>query len=284
MDKSEKINVLIFQYSPQFKEKEKNFEYIKLRLLQYKNKDIDIILFPEMSFTGYIFDDRNDILPMCEKCEEKSISFSFAKSISESFNDAYVVFGYPELGEDDSLFNSAAIVSSSQGVVYNSRKKHLYYDDQRWASEGKDFGYTVLNIKGIDVKVCLGICMDINPYQFTAPWEDFEFGNFCKEKDCDLILFLTNWLLDDQNNDKEEREKSIQLINYWLARLEPVLCQKTGKKQFFIVSNRNGTEKGKDFSGCSSVYSIKNKKTNLLSFLNKKAQGEIYFEIKKKTY
>jgi hypothetical protein len=31
--------------------------------------------------------------------------------------------------------------------------------------------------KPLDTAVALGICMDLNPYQGTAPWSNFEFAN-----------------------------------------------------------------------------------------------------------
>ena len=63
-----------------------------------------------------------------------------------------------------------------------------------WSVEGKGFG--VMNIRsnaGRDVKLGIGICMDLNPYEFTAPFEKMEFSTFCKENDVDCIVFLTNW-------------------------------------------------------------------------------------------
>ena len=54
----------------------------------------------------------------------------------------------------------------------------------------------MLNIKsnaGRDVKLGIGICMDLNPYEFTAPFEKMEFSTFCKENDVECIVFLTNW-------------------------------------------------------------------------------------------
>ena len=42
--------------------------------------------------------------------------------------------------------------------------------------------------------------MDINPKGFTSG--KFEFADFIKEKDCQVILFPTNWIDHDRSRDK----------------------------------------------------------------------------------
>ena len=53
-----KVNVLLVQYNPKFKDVESNIETLEKLLSKYLEKDkIDIIIFPEMALSGYIFED-----------------------------------------------------------------------------------------------------------------------------------------------------------------------------------------------------------------------------------
>ena len=65
MNKSKnQVNVLLVQYNPQFKKISQNIEYLTKLLSKYSKEDkIDIIVFPEMTLSGYIFDSAEDILP-----------------------------------------------------------------------------------------------------------------------------------------------------------------------------------------------------------------------------
>lgn len=60
-----KITALLCQTHPHFKKREENIARFD-ELLQFYSEEeqIDIILFPEMSFTGYDFKDYKDALPL----------------------------------------------------------------------------------------------------------------------------------------------------------------------------------------------------------------------------
>lgn len=47
---------------------------------------------------------------------------------------------------------------------------------------------------GLELKVGCGICMDIMPYKFTAPFTDYELSSFYEKEKCDLVLFSTGWV------------------------------------------------------------------------------------------
>lgn len=46
----------------------------------------------------------------------------------------------------------------------------------------------------IPLKVQVGICMDLNPYKFTAPFEKYEFGQAALNNDASLVLCPMAWL------------------------------------------------------------------------------------------
>ena len=74
---------------------------------------------------------------------------------------------YAEKTYDDKYYNSCFIIKPD-GTSY--RKHFLYYDDERWSLEGDKFGYMeIVTKKGLKLKLGIGICMDINNYQFKSP-------------------------------------------------------------------------------------------------------------------
>ena len=51
----------------------------------------------------------------------------------------------------------------------NVRKTHLFFNDKLWCEEGEGFkSITIENLKGDKFKCAIGICMDINPKEFTS--------------------------------------------------------------------------------------------------------------------
>ncbi len=75
------------------------------------------------------------------------------------------------------------MVISPDGAFVKSYKKHFLYEvDQKWASEGPSFETMDLFLPRRDKTITIGngICMDINPYNFTAEYEKFEFATFMR--------------------------------------------------------------------------------------------------------
>lgn len=127
--------------------------------------------------------------------------------------------------------------------------------------------------------------MDINPYNFTAPYEKFEFANFCKSENVELVVLLSNWILSLKGDQKSinkaksnERESILSGINYWLDRLTPLLPIKenetSSNKIYFAVSNRIGTENKTTFNGTSCIVQVQNE-VKLLSNLGVFSEGVI---------
>ena len=133
-------------------------------------------------------------------------------------------------------------------------KHFLYKDDKTWCIEGDSFGYLEIKTKkGIQLKLGIGICMDINPYEFKAPFNAFEFAKFCKKKDVDLIIFPTNW--NDEPDGKNDTFGVMHMLNYWLERLTPIV-EKSKKNKYFLAADRTGKEKTSTFIGCSCAMQL----------------------------
>lgn len=77
------LNALLVQFSPEPKKIIQNIQKVSKMLEKYdKEHLIDIIVFPEMAFSGYIFDDRNDIKCCLEK-KGQGQTFEFCSNLAK---------------------------------------------------------------------------------------------------------------------------------------------------------------------------------------------------------
>ena len=58
------VKVICVQYEPKFKDIKYNIEKLEKMFERYSEKDeIDIVVFPEMTLSGYVFENLEDIKP-----------------------------------------------------------------------------------------------------------------------------------------------------------------------------------------------------------------------------
>ena len=277
------VKVICVQYEPKFKDIKYNIEKLEKMFERYSEKDeIDIIVFPEMTLSGYVFENLEDIRPYTSYYD-KGEQFEFITNLAKKLK-CYCFMGYPEKTYDEKYYNSCFIITPEGTSLPSYRKHFLYYDDERWCLEGDKFGYMeITSKKGINLKLGIGICMDINNYKFNSPWEKMEFATHCIEKDVDIIIFPTNWT-DDSPNDLSE-ENRYELWNYWISRMKPFL--KRNKKNdhkeknvYFLAADRIGHEKTTSFHGCSCVIKLC-PKPEIVTSLRKKDESllvtKLYF-------
>jgi len=250
------IKVLCIQFEPKYKDVKSNISHLEQMLSKYSEKDdIDIIVFPEMALSGYIFDNAQDIQPYMSLYNQGE-QYEFVSNLSKRLK-CYSFLGYAEVTQKGHYYNSCFIITPEGESLPSYRKHFLYTDDERWSLEGKNFGYIEITTKkGIQLKLGIGICMDINPYKFKSPFKKMEFANHCLNKNVDLIIFPTNWI-DSEPNDTSELHKH-DLWNYWMERMEPYKKKnsKNKKNVYMLCANRIGTEKTTTFHGCSCIMKI----------------------------
>ena len=250
------IKVLCIQFEPKYKDVKSNISHLEQMLSKYSEKDdIDIIVFPEMALSGYIFDNAQDIQPYMSLYNQGE-QYEFVSNLSKRLK-CYSFLGYAEVTQEGHYYNSSFIITPEGESLPSYIKHFLYTDDERWSLEGKNFGYIEITTKkGIQLKLGIGICMDINPYKFKSPFKKMEFANHCLNKNVDLIIFPTNWI-DSEPNDTSELHKH-DLWNYWMERMEPYKKKnsKNKKNVYMLCANRIGTEKTTTFHGCSCIMKI----------------------------
>lgn len=222
------LRVALFQLNPQVGQLEQNIERtwnlvhgLKSILDRDSSKYPQLVVFPEFALTGYSFHSKEQIKPYVS-VTHNSRSFKFAQSVSKLFR-CYTVIGYSEESMDANkhgrqvesvLHNSALVTDPSGNLTFNYRKSFLYDTEYEWGCQENPQSFqkftmvfekcavekngTVAaasaSVTDIELNASIGICMDLNPYKFEAPFNDFEFSSFCLDNNVDLIICPMAWL------------------------------------------------------------------------------------------
>ncbi|RUS34154.1 hypothetical protein BC938DRAFT_482244 [Jimgerdemannia flammicorona] len=216
-----------------------------------------------MAFTGYVFNDLNHIYPYLEDAETgptviwarrqgnpahhntNELKFCLLGSaeyfLTLAFHPVYSgsitfeLFCCCWVSADST---SCCFVDRQGNLIATYQKSFLYYTDERWADEGP--GFISLQIERLG-KVGIGICMDLNPYKYRKA-SAFEFANFHREHQTQIILCPMNWLdsnpspsernpqkpqnsTDSDSDDEttsEDENVSWSSLAYWKGRLSPL--------------------------------------------------------------
>lgn len=139
-----------FQFSPEFGNKVANLEKVQDSLSCVK---ADLIVLPELAFTGYYFEDRNELNGLAEDASD-SVTVNALSKLCKS-NNFYIVTGFAER-EGDRLYNSALLIGPS-GIVSTYRKIHLFNTEKEYFDPG-NIPLKPVSISGVSVG--LMICYD----------------------------------------------------------------------------------------------------------------------------
>ncbi|KAJ3120791.1 Carbon-nitrogen hydrolase, partial [Irineochytrium annulatum] len=207
-----------------------------------ESMNLDLLILPEMIFPGYVFKSSDDIRPFLEDPKAgPSITWAAGWGTGSSHLSA---IGFPRHGGNASTANdtplphrnSVAILSRAGELLHIYDKHFLYETDETWASEGPSFSTVPLigldPARGSDgvIKMGVGICMDLNPWKFKAPFDAMEFGTYMAGQGVGLISCSMAWLTSPLDDDEEEEENDgWRTVEYWATRLKPVIENTRGK-------------------------------------------------------
>ena len=229
----------------------------------------DILVLSEMALTGYNFPNLEAVKPYLEEAGMGPCGI-WAKDTAKRLG-CKVCVGYPKVersgkgGGKETYYNSLLVVDEKGEILANYRKTFLYYTDETWAAEGdaqRGFKHISFSRQGVDVQqqvaTSFGICMDINPYRFEAPWTAWEFANRILDTRSQLVILSMAWLT---HSDREELQAlltkpELGTFNYWVQRFMPLFRrhmehsnglggEDEGEKRMIVVfANRVGEEEG----------------------------------------
>lgn len=143
------------------KDKKENINIIEKHV---KNNDANLIVLPELSSSGYLFEKREDLLKVSENIEnitnktnEKSIFINKILKISKKYSKA-IIAGFAE-NFKDKIYNSALIAENGhfKGVY---RKVHLSDFEKKFFDSGDiKESYNVFEV--CKEKLSIQICFDV---------------------------------------------------------------------------------------------------------------------------
>ena len=210
------IRVGAIQFRPILGDLEKNRKKIGQLLEKAYEQEIDIVVLPELSNSGYNFSDKDQAIKASEPIPGGK-TVGLCEKLAAEYN-MYIVIGINER-EDDTLYNSAALIGP-EGYIGKYRKVHLFMNEKNIFTRGDV--YNVYDIKM--AKVGIMICFD---------WIFPEAARSLMLKGAEIIAHPVNLVLP-----------------FW----QKVCPLRALENRVFIVSaNRIGIEKDLSFTGQSII-------------------------------
>ncbi|KAK4192955.1 hypothetical protein QBC35DRAFT_482229 [Podospora australis] len=258
------MKIACLQFAPQVGDVDNNLNRADAVLNKSKLAELDgldLLVLPELAFTGYNFKSLQHISPFLEH-PGSGITSLWARTTALK-HDCAVVVGYPEKVDvsnkwpaSPEYYNSALLVNRDGDTVGNYRKAFLFYTDETWALEGGD-GFFRGSVEGLG-DVALGICTDINPYQLEAPWDAFEFGYHVLDSQANVVIVTMAWQTQDPVQcSRRPKEPDLEALVYWVQRLEPLIRAEKEEEVIVVFCNRTGAENEVMYTGTSAVLGIK---------------------------
>ncbi|MBM4401579.1 MAG: carbon-nitrogen hydrolase family protein, partial [Crenarchaeota archaeon] len=132
----EKIKLALAQISAKRENKKENLQKIEKFTIKAKEQAADLVIFPELSLTGYVV--RDQIYELAETIPGPSTKRIEALAKK---TDMHIVFGMPELSEKmkATIFNTAVLVGPT-GTIGKYRKMYLpthsVFEEKRYFRPG----------------------------------------------------------------------------------------------------------------------------------------------------
>ena len=170
------ITAGFFQFAPKFGDLNCNLSKVISAL---RNVEADIIVLPELPFTGYLFQDRNELASLAQDPATSPIVSSLIALCRD--HDFYLVTGFAEK-HADKIFNSALVIGGN-GILQTYRKLHLFNTEKAYFDSG-DTPLEALEVRGIKIGVM--VCFD---------WAFPEVARVLSLKGADLLCHPSNLVL-----------------------------------------------------------------------------------------
>ena len=139
-----------YQFRPSFGKVRQNVKKVINALQEVK---ADLIVLPELAFTGYHFLNRNELKTLAEDPEKSSTVEALVELCQK--NNIHLVTGFAEKNKDK-IFNSALLIGPG-GIEHTYRKLHLFNEEKNYFDEGDvPLQVNIVN----DVKVGMLVCFD----------------------------------------------------------------------------------------------------------------------------
>ncbi|MGE5187842.1 MAG: carbon-nitrogen hydrolase family protein [Betaproteobacteria bacterium] len=153
----DKIKLALCQISSKREDKEANLQKIEKLTLKAKQQGADLVIFPEMSLTGYIILDQ--VYELSEPIPGPSVARVEALTKKTGM---HVIFGMPELSEKTkgTIYNTAVLVGP-KGFIGKYRKMYLpthsVFEEKRYFRTGYEAAAFETEIGNIGLTICYDV-------------------------------------------------------------------------------------------------------------------------------
>ncbi len=214
-----------------------NLNIIESMVKSAKKKNVKLLVFPELSLTGYFL---KDFVPdVAQKKNSKLIKH--IASLSEGIS---IVLGFVEESSRHVFYNSAAYFENGK-LIYIHRKIYLptygMFDESRYFGSGKRIGAFDTNIG----RVAILICEDAWPPSLAF---------LASQDGADYLIIPSSSPFRGTNQAKSKSNLAIE--RSWESILATYSIT---YNQFVVFSNRIGYEDGVNFWGGSRIVSPEGK-------------------------
>ncbi|MCK4431896.1 MAG: nitrilase [Candidatus Aminicenantes bacterium] len=224
------MRIALAQISPYLGDVEKNFRLHLKYIEKAKKKNADLIIFPELSLTGYTL---KDLVENVALNHEKDRFFGQLKTLSKEIS---IVLGFVEEKERGLFYNSGAFLSRGK-ILHVHRKVFLptygMFEEGKYFGQGKNFN-TFTTPYG---NTGMMICYDFLHYS----------ASYCLFAGGTEIIIVISAAPGRGISDKEFYTTSHmwELMGKTISRFSSA---------FLVYCNRTGFEDGKSFAGGSFIY------------------------------
>ncbi|RMG64082.1 MAG: acyltransferase [Calditrichaeota bacterium] len=144
------MRVGFFQFYPRFGDWEHN---LSLVLKGLEQTSADLIVLPELAFSGYYFQSREEASRLAQDPTRSPIVEALIQLCRQ--RDFYLVTGFAEKA-GERVFNSALLLGP-EGWMHTYRKIHLFNEEKEWFDPG-DRPLSVQTVRG--VRIGMMVCFD----------------------------------------------------------------------------------------------------------------------------
>jgi predicted amidohydrolase len=221
--------VAAVQLDPVVGDSARNRRTVADRIADAFGRGASIVVVPELATSGYVFRDRDEARSLAIRPDD-DIFAEWAALASTAPGDGVVIGGFAELGEDDAVYNSAAVVDPS-GVRAVYRKVHLWDREKEVFTPGDAAPPVVDTPHG---RIGVMICFDL---------EFPEWTRLAGLAGADLLAVPTNWPLVDTPPGERPAEQRIAVAAALVNRMA-IAC-----------ADRFGVERGVEWTQGTAIVS-----------------------------
>lgn len=229
------INILLAQINPYTGDLKKNIEKHLKFIKKAKEEGIEIVIFPELSLTGYFLKDSVYDMGVNVNSEEASIFEPLYKaSLSSGIS---IIAGFVEKDENYNFYNSSFCISKGK-IINVHRKVYLptygMFEELRYFKQGD--GFSIFDMAG--VKASILTCEDA--------WH-LSSSYIAVNKGAEIIIVNSA----SPTRGITEGLDKFNSINMWEELLSVIAFY---YRSYVIYVNRVGFEDGIGFSGGSCIF------------------------------